>query len=154
MILPDLEVHTGEEPNSLEFSVTNGIFLAQLQSKKLQGYILDQLAAETSTRYTITVSLRHTSRAKAPAPEPEPVENPYETTFAKEPTQTTTQTSKTQQEEKLTTKESEDTIFYKVYRALPKEMEEGALPVLPGPIEPPQKQEEDWAEVENMFELE
>ncbi len=149
MIIPDLLVSDGEG-DELVLSVTNGIFSAQLGSSKLQTFLREHLLKETQKSYSFKVE----QRAKGNEPIPLPPEEKEPTApVATEPPAEDTPTKTT--EVKLTTGKITGKIFYKVFKQLPPEMKEGDLPVYTEPIPVPEKSPEDeWSEVEDMFELE
>jgi DNA polymerase III subunit gamma/tau len=150
MIIPDLQVIAGDTAQSILLTVTNGIFLAQIQAHKMQQWILDKLEAQTNIRYQITASKREKSAETIASIQPSQPERQVETSYQnetnKEPKVETSPVN-------LTTKNTSNKIFYKVYKALPKEMNEGDLPVFAGELPTPPSSE-NWEEVEDMFELE
>ena len=165
MILPDLQAEDGET-GELVLTVTNGIFLAQLQGAKITQWLQTKLQEATGTRYTLNAKQRQKSQTRTqspsemaaslptPVPRPTPVEPPAPDPSVYE--QDTTAPASATPDAPLQAKETGEKIFYKVYKALPKEMKEGDLPVYPGPVPTPEPTQttDEWAEVEDMFELE
>lgn len=153
MIIPDLHVLDGTE-NELILSVTNGIFSAQLESSKLQTYLKDHLQKHTGSRFSFKVQQRQKDSSISiedmlPPQEAQP-ETPTEQTV--EPHLTTDK----QTTPSISTADTSQKIFYKVFKELPKEMKENELPVYAQPIPEPEKSSsrDEWSEVEDMFELE
>ena len=165
MILPDLQAEDAGE-NELVLTVTNGIFLAQLQGAKITQWLQTKLQEATGTRYTLSAKQRQKSQTRTQSPSemaaslptpvwrPMPVEPPAPDPSVYE--QETTAPAPATPDAPLQAKETGEKIFYKVYKALPKEMNEGDLPVYPGPVPTPEPTQttDEWSEVEDMFELE
>ena len=145
MILPDLRAQVTAE-NTLTLSVTNGIFLAQLQGAKILNWLRDKLQKSTSTDYEILVTQRAKETPLTPSSQPQPEAQAAVKPSPHQPAPTQT-----------TPSEKEEKIFYKVYRALPPEMKPNELPVFTDQIPEPEKttSPDTWTtEVEDMFELE
>ena len=165
MILPDLQAEDAGE-NEVLLTVTNGIFLAQLQGSKIIQWLQTKLHEATGTRYTLSAKQRQKNQTRTQSPSemasrlttptpaatsPAPVTPP-----APDPSAYEEKTNSPVPAAPLKATDTGEKIFYKVYKALPKEMSEGDLPVYAGPVPAPTPTAvaDEWAEVEDMFELE
>jgi DNA polymerase III subunit gamma/tau len=146
MILPDL-IAVQKDPENLEFTVTNGIFVAQLQSSKMQSFIFQKILAKTGKSYLIKVLQREKSIT------------PINISSQTKPS-TTKPVLESENQPPLTAKKNQSKIFYKVYNSLPEPLEKGSIPVFEGQVPAPRMptttnaKQNEWDEVEDMFELE
>jgi DNA polymerase III subunit gamma/tau len=155
MLATDLVVERVES-GTITFSVTNGIFVAQLGSPKLQEWLKDNLSQKLGGTCIIKVEQREASASPVidiPAPETEqPNIDPKPEKKVEAP----------KAEEKIAQKKepktTEDKIFYKIYNELPEEIKDSKIPVYKGEIPDPQPKSaegDDWdSHAEDMFEFE
>jgi DNA polymerase III subunit gamma/tau len=154
MILPDLNVDS-VTTDTVIFSVTNGIFLAQLQAAKLQEWVRNTTGFSGSIQVVQRVAqLEPLMEFEEPEPqitEPKVPPNLPEKVEKKE-------VETTKQPEQPPKKKPLGKIFYKIYRELPSEAAKSGIAIYPEPIpEPPTnaQQQEDWdSHVEDFFEFE
>ncbi|MBC7472582.1 MAG: DNA polymerase III subunit gamma/tau [candidate division SR1 bacterium] len=154
MLAPDLIIEKVEN-NIITFSVTNGIFVAQLGSEKLQQWLKDNLNQRLGGSCTIKVEQRKSNAIKPQVFESEEiikVEKMQKNEFKNEAVYTVKLIEKTIE------KPSKDDIFYKVYDSLPEEIKNSKVPIYLGEIPDPTEKggkEENWdSHVDDMFEFE
>jgi DNA polymerase III subunit gamma/tau len=161
MILPDL-IAVQKDPENLEFTVTNGIFVAQLQSSKMQSFIFQKILAKTGKSYLIKVLQREKSITPINISSQT---KPSTTSHSKETVADISQPAtkpvlESENQPPLTAKKNQSKIFYKVYNSLPEPLEKGSIPVFEGQVPAPRMptttnaKQNEWDEVEDMFELE
>jgi DNA polymerase III subunit gamma/tau len=152
MLVPDLVVER-VETNTLTFSVTNGIFVAQLTSDKLQQWLKDKINQGLGGTCFIKVEQRE---AVAKPIEEFYVEDSQPQAEVIEKVEVKADKSEKTVEKKPT--KSTKGVFYKVYDSLPEEIKDAKIPVYTGEIpdpEPKNNKEDNWDDhVEDMFEFE
>ncbi len=131
MIVNDISVEKNEGDN-IELSVSNSIFLAQLNSPKLNNWVKNKLAIGLrSPDLELKISLRATNnKPKVTLPEKKPIFTPQQKPVEQEPL-----------EEKKESKKAG--IFYEVYNELPENMDSSKVNVFKGPIPMP-KSDKNW----------
>jgi DNA polymerase III subunit gamma/tau len=154
MLAPDLVIEKIED-NTVTFSVTNGIFVANLSSAKLQDWLKDAINQRLGGNCGIKVVQREVSAAKIELPQ---VDKPLQVETL-EPKQQKKEEPKSQKiPETKSAKLAKSGIFYKVYDSLPEEIKDSKIPIYSGEIPDPIKKnesEENWdSHVDDMFEFE
>ncbi len=158
MILPDLNVDTVTS-DTVTFSVTNGIFLAQLQASKLQDWIRTTIgflgSIQVVQREAKLEPLMAFDEPDQPVVTPE---IPPNLPTKKEEISGAQNKINDDETHLKPTKKPLGKIFYKIYRELPPEAVKSGIAIypesIPEPLSTAQKQE-DWdSHVEDFFEFE
>lgn len=154
MLAPDLIVEKVEN-STIVFSVTNGIFVAQLGSEKLQQWLKDNINKQFGGSCNIKVEQREGAVVK---PQISPLEDVVEKREIQEALPKKETITLEKSPEKKLAKPSKSDIFYKVYDSLPEEIKDAKIPVymseIPDPVEKNDK-EKNWdSHVDDMFEFE
>jgi DNA polymerase III subunit gamma/tau len=149
MLSPDL-IAERIEANTIIFSVTNGIFVAQLSSGKLHEWLKSSINQQLGGNHTLKIEQRvaNVVPTETPHPQKEVIVQEAEPAPIKVETKSQKEVRKT----------SISGTFYKVYDSLPEEIKDAKIPVYDGEIPNPvgkQEGEENWdSHVDDMFEFE
>jgi DNA polymerase III subunit gamma/tau len=150
MLAPDLIVQKVEN-DSIVFSVTNGIFVAQLGSEKLQQWLKDSINSSLGGSCSIQVEQREAGKVNIDVPQQSYQENTKSATDS-------TPIVREKTVEPKQSKKSKSDVFYKIYGALPEEIKNSKIPVYTGEIPDPEEKNEtseNWdSHVDDMFEFE
>lgn len=146
MIAQDIQI-SNQNDNTVTFSISNGIFLSQLNSPKLKSWIEDKIKLEFPDISKIDVEIRSIHKKE---------EKNESNKIIKETSKIEYSESKVgiELDTKVELLQNSKAIFYSVYNKLPAEMKESEVKVFPAPVPLP-KDEKDWDDHTNeLFEFE
>lgn len=159
ILIPDLEITEVKSDNTLILSFSNGVFLSQLKSPKMQEFLLDSLETDFGVRFKLDF-LQRTTKKK--------VNNDFPAeTFSDENTQGDFINSDESEVEAINNLEkiekteaqtvgkekNKQEIFYKIYQKAPAELTE-KIEIIKEISDPKKQKDDDWETHTNMFEFE
>ena len=156
ILAEDLKVEKVEN-QAITLSVSNGIFVANLSSEKMQSWIKEQINLKTNGDCRLFIEQRKADEMiektkKKPIETIQKSATSEETNIVQEKLEAEIETKKP----KSTTKKT--AYFYKIYGGLPEEIKDSKMPIYTGEIPNPvskSAQEESWNEnVDDMFDFE